>query len=232
MKYEAIIFDVGDTLLESYPSEAQIYAERLQLLGFDIDDNTIATAISNASNAQIAREQVGAPRMSDEDFAIMLDLSVLSCVVPCESAAEYLEALRTTPLPTQELRVIDGATEALQSLQERGYRLAIVSNHRAWLPDRLTQLGLSGYFEAIVVSDLVGIEKPDPRIMQIALDKLNLDAPACLYVGDHPFDVLCAKLASLDCAWITAADSRLPESIPYKQNYHITRLTDLLALLN
>ena len=231
MKYKAIIFDVGDTLLEHYPSQKQIYADRLRYLGFDIDEKSeekIITAITKAANEQIMKEQNGAPRMPDEDFEIMLDKAALRCVNVEKEDSEYLEKLKHFPMPKQELRIIPGTIEVLQTLKEMNFRLGIVSNHRTWLPDYLKEIGLSQYFETIIVSDIAGIEKPDIRIMQIALNNLSLNASSCLYVGDHPFDVLCAKGAGIDCVWLTAPDSILPESVPYKEDYRIQKLHDLL----
>ena len=236
MKYKAILFDVGDTLLEHYPSQQQIYAERLQYLGFDVDEKSrknIADAISKAANEQIMKEQNGAPRMSDEDFEIVLDKAALRCVNFGKENPEYLEKLRRLPMPNQELVIIPGTIEALYIFKDMGFRLGIVSNHRAWLPDYLKEIGLSQFFETIVVSEIVGVEKPDMRIMQIALENLSLslNASSCLYVGDHPFDVLCAKNAGTDCAWLTAPDNILPESVPYKEDYRIQKLQDLINFI-
>ena len=231
MKYKAIIFDVGDTLLEHYPSQKHIYAERLRYLGFDIDgslEKDIANAITKAANEQIIKEQNGTPRMSDEDFEVMLDKAALGCVNLDKDEAEYLDKLNNLPMPKQEFRIIHGTTEVLQILKDRGFRLGIVSNHRVWLPDYLKEIGLSEFFETIVVSDIVGFEKPDIRIMQAALENLALNASDCLYVGDHAFDVLCAKKAGIDCVWVTEPDNTLPDSVPYKEDYRIAKLQDLL----
>ena len=66
--------------------------------------------------------------------------------------------------------------------------------------------------------------------MEIVLEELNLKAEKCLYVGDHPYDVLCSKQAGMDCAWITDKNE-LPGSIPYKEDYRISKLPNLLNLL-
>ena len=234
MKYQAVIFDVGDTLLELYPSESQIYIDRMKELGFEINEQlakAITNAISTASQKQIQKEQNGAPRMSDEDFTIMIDKAALSCVNTKINEFDLLVKLRDVPVPEQELRIIPGTIEALQSVKGMGFRLGIVSNHREWLPDYLTKIGLSAYFETIVVSDIVGVEKPDIRIMQIAINSLELNASDCLYVGDHPFDVLCAKNAGMDCAWLATPDSILPDSVPYKEDYRIEKLRELINVL-
>ena len=238
--YKAIIFDVGDTLLANYPSQAKIYTERINSLGFTVDALTageISAALEKASHEQLAKEQNGEPRMSDADFEAMLDIAALSCVAKYRDkykktgAMIYLEKLKHIPLPKQELKIIPGTFETLAALKDRGFRLAVVSNHRAWLPAHLANIGLADFFEIIIVSDIVGIEKPDVRIMKLALEQLALESAECLYVGDHPFDVLCAKNAGINCAWLTSSESILPDSVPYKEDIRINKLIDLLAYI-
>ena len=232
--YKAIIFDVGDTLLKHYPDQAQIYVGRMKALGFTIDALTadeIKSALERASLEQIAKEENGAPRMSDEDFKTMLDRAALRCVFAGQADSVYLEKLSRIPLPKQELKIISGVFETLTALKEMEFRLAVVSNHRTWLLDYLAQIGLAAFFETIIVSDMVGFEKPDIRIMQIAFDELSLAASECLYVGDHPFDVLCAKNAGMDCAWIAAPGRVFPDSIPFKEDFRLNELRDLLSVI-
>ena len=64
--------------------------------------------------------------------------------------------------------------------------------------------------------------------MEIVLEKMSLEASDCLYVGDHPFDVLCAKNADMDCAWLTGNENILPDSVPYTEDYKIEKLQELL----
>jgi len=233
MKYTAIIFDVGDTLLEHYPKQEQIYLERMRIVGINADESDadmIMTAFNKSYHEQIIKEQNGAPRMPDAEFLYMLDKAVVNCFVSDDNDADYLEKLQAIPLPELKLVLISGVLETLTALKNKGYRLAIVSNHRKWLPDYLAEIELSDFFETIVVSDIVGVEKPDIRIMQIVLDDLKLDSSECLYVGDHPFDVLCAKNAGIDCAWITSPNSVLPYN-RIKEDYRINNINELEKIL-
>jgi len=235
LKYKAIIFDVGDTLLEHYPNQAQIYIERMQAIDLTINTsiaNDITVSIEKAAHEQIIKEQNGSPRMSDRDFELMLDRAALKCIIKEQDLSKYIEKLNFIPVPEQKLRIIPGTLETLALLKQHGFRLAIVSNHRTWLPDHLTKIGLAKFFETIVVSDIVGFEKPDIRIMQIVLERLSLNGSECLYVGDHPFDVLCSKKAGIDCAWLTAQNNILPDSVPYKEDFRLNKLTDLLTIFN
>jgi HAD superfamily hydrolase (TIGR01509 family) len=232
--YTAIIFDVGDTLLEHYPSQAQLYINRIKSLDLNIENiaiNDISEILEKTSHAQIIKEQNGSPRMSDKDFEIMLNKAVLDFFNKEQDNSEFLERLMQIPLPEQELRIIPGVIETLTALQEKRFRLAIVSNHRNWLPEYLEKIGLSKYFETIVVSDIVGCEKPDIRIMQIVLERLSLDASDCIYVGDHPFDVLCSKKAGIDCVWLSSSESKLPDNIQFKEDFRISKITDIIELI-
>ena len=79
---------------------------------------------------------------------------------------------------------------ALDELESSGLVLAIVSNFEAWLEDLLGLLGVRDRFPVRVISGREGVEKPDPRIFELALERLGLDAADAMYVGDNPeFDV-------------------------------------------
>lgn len=234
MKYEAIIFDVSDTLVEYTPNYAQIYGDRLRSLGFKVSKEKakeISKAVNWAIGKQTQKEQNGAPHISKEAYKTLLDEVSLLCITNDDIYKEkHLLDLSKLPIPKQEMTVISGAIDVLNVLKNN-YRLAIVSNHYTWLMDYLCKLGLSQYFESIIISDTVGVAKPNIRIMQIALGELNLKAESCLYVGDQPLDVLCSKQAGMDCAWIVTDQSELPKSIPYKEDYRLNNLSELLSLL-
>jgi HAD superfamily hydrolase (TIGR01549 family) len=88
---------------------------------------------------------------------------------------------------------------ALQSLLDGGYRLGVVSNADGRIEGVLEDVGLRRYFEFVVDSEVVGVEKPDPRIFLEASDRLGLEADACLYVGDlYSVDYLGATRAGMD----------------------------------
>ncbi|KGQ21349.2 HAD-IA family hydrolase [Thermus filiformis] len=87
------------------------------------------------------------------------------------------------------------AREVLQTLRERGYLLAVVSNWDATLPHILEALGLSPYFQHLAVSALSGYAKPDPRLFQEALSALGV--PTATHVGDSEEDRLGAEALGL-----------------------------------
>jgi putative hydrolase of the HAD superfamily len=60
----------------------------------------------------------------------------------------------------------------------------VVSNWDHRLPSLLGQMGLAGYFETVVYSAAVGVEKPHPGIFAQALSVLGVTAARTLHVGD------------------------------------------------
>ncbi len=93
---------------------------------------------------------------------------------------------------------IEGVKEALETLRKRGFRLAVVSNGDGQAPRRLREAGLARYFEEIIDSGNVGVEKPDPRIFLLTLERLGVEPMEAVHVGDfYQVDVLGARKAGL-----------------------------------
>jgi putative hydrolase of the HAD superfamily len=93
-----------------------------------------------------------------------------------------------------------GTAGALDQLREAGYRLAVISNADGRVESLLEEVGLADRFEFVVDSDVVGFEKPDRRIFDHAIEKLDVRAGSCLYVGDlFTVDYVGATGAGMGC---------------------------------
>jgi HAD superfamily hydrolase (TIGR01509 family) len=73
---------------------------------------------------------------------------------------------------------------ALEKLYAAGYGMSVVSNSDGNVAHQIADLGLAPYFDEVFDSHWIGAEKPDPRIFRQALERLDLGAPECLFVGD------------------------------------------------
>ncbi len=233
LKYQAIVFDVSDTLVEYSPNFAQIYGDRLRYLGFEVSEEKakeISKMVNLAIGEQNLRESHG-EHLEEAGLNELLDKAALLCVIDESNCCQqYLSKLKELRLPKQEMKTISGVYGVLDAIKDK-YRLAIVSNHYSWLIEHLKNMNLASYFESIIISENVGVSKPDIRIMQILLNALELDAAVCLYVGDQPMDVLCSKEIGMDCVWIADEDDQLPKSFPYQEDYRISRISDLLKIV-
>jgi putative hydrolase of the HAD superfamily len=90
--------------------------------------------------------------------------------------------------------------QILTELGARGYRLGLITNRGGVerFNELLDQLDLRPYFELVLASGEVGIQKPNPAIFAAALERINGRAEASIYVGDNYWaDVIGARQAGL-----------------------------------
>lgn len=125
-----------------------------------------------------------------------------------ERLCEYL-GLESSPFAAAELfdrfahaeawEVYPDVEESLRELKQRGLALAVISNWDERLPGLLDELGLLGYFDAIVYSAECGVEKPHATIFHTCLARLGIsDAARVLHVGDSELeDIEGARAAGL-----------------------------------
>ena len=92
--------------------------------------------------------------------------------------------------------------EVLVKLKE-SHPLVLVSNFYGNLPVVLEEFGLSGLFNTVVESAVVGIRKPDTRIFQLGVDALGLPPEEITVVGDSiSKDIAPAKRLGCQTVWI------------------------------
>ena len=102
-------------------------------------------------------------------------------------------------------RIIPGSRDALTMIAATGVKLAIVSNADGSVEAQLAADGIcqvgpgSGVeIDAVLDSSVVGVAKPDPRIFEIALERLGVTADRAIHVGDTPAaDVVGARAAGI-----------------------------------
>jgi putative hydrolase of the HAD superfamily len=97
--------------------------------------------------------------------------------------------------------VPDDVEPALGRLRELGLRLVVISNANGTLRAHLDRVGLATRVDVVLDSHDEGVEKPDPRLFQIALDRTGARAETTLHVGDlYHVDVVGARNAGLRAA--------------------------------
>ena len=124
------------------------------------------------------------------------------------------------------------------------YRLALLSNftHAPAAVNIMDHLGLSRFFEVVLISGEIGYRKPHPVVFRKLIDSLGMDKAELLYVGDDPeADIQGALNAGIQPVWFTYARDRkssLPPGavseqveIPGDSVPEISNWGELLALL-
>lgn len=88
--------------------------------------------------------------------------------------------------------------QTLAELRELGYRMAVLSNSDGRARQVIEELGLLKYFEKVLDSKDLKVEKPNPRIFRLALKELKLHPAEVIYIGDiYEVDVKGANSAGI-----------------------------------
>ena len=99
-------------------------------------------------------------------------------------------------------------------------KVALISNftYAPVIYKSLRKVGLSGFFDLVVVSEEVGWRKPSPNIFKYALNKLQIQAHEAVYIGDSPNeDIKGAKQAGLRTVFVPSQFSKLKDLTECKQ---------------
>ena len=134
--------------------------------------------------------------------------------------------------------LIPGAGELIRELKRRAYRLALVADGRPGTYfNVLTHFDLYRLFDAIAISELIGVEKPDPKLFITALDQLGIDRKdyaRTVMVGNHlARDIKGANNLGMISVWMDWAARRpkIPADATEVPQYTIKEPLDLLDLL-
>lgn len=231
-----VIFDVGQTLLFLTPSSEEVLLARCQQLAIDIelDDLKRGCKAGELWVAQtIMQEQEGVPRMSDEEFDMKWEYVVLETALKDRNVNldNLVTGLQDVQVPAQNWSAPPETYTVLDKLQAKGLPLGIVSNFPKTLPDLCRKERIADYFDFIIASEEVGVSKPDPKILQMALARAQVKPNEAVYVGDHPFDVLCAKKVPMPIIWYNQDDDPLPDEFTSYPDFQIRTLLELIGLL-
>lgn len=127
---------------------------------------------------------------------------------------------------------IEGAIDLLNTLKGK-VKLGIVTNGFTELQQaRLEHTGLKDHFDLLVISEQVGIAKPNPGIFEHAFQQMgNPDRKNILMVGDNPAsDILGGINAGIDTCWFNWKNKPDPKGIV--PNYKISALGELKLYLS
>ncbi|HUG39716.1 MAG TPA: HAD-IA family hydrolase [Longimicrobiales bacterium] len=105
----------------------------------------------------------------------------------------------------------DGILELLDEIRAAGLATGIVTgkSRRSW--ETTSALCRLGPFQVLVFDDDVRAPKPDPHGLELAIDRLGLEAADCVYIGDTVTDVRAARAAGLRpvaALWARSPDQR------------------------
>jgi len=224
-KIKAVFFDIDDTL---YDSSVQAELARRNAVkamieaGLELDEEKAMKSLKRivkkfGSNYQRHFNELLKESGQDENPRIV----AAGMVAYHNTKMAYLVPLSDT-VPT------------LLSLRDQGYKLGIITNGLAvkqW--EKLIRLGLQHFFDAVVISEEIGKDKPEMEIFELAARRIGLKADEAVMVGDRiDKDISGAnKTGMLTVQILKGKHRETPKNPEDEPEYIISELKGVLEVL-
>lgn len=193
MKFAAVFFDAGETLVHPHPTFPDLFSEILRREGHDVAPELIVEKIHVVSDRfeQAARENELWTTSGEKSRAFWHDVyRIFFAELGIPAGEGLIDLVYKEFTDLANYRLFDDVHPVLEKLSSAGLKLGVVSNFEEWLERLLEVLGVASYFDVRVISGVEGMEKPDPRIFELAMERAGVAPEASVYVGDNPpFDV-------------------------------------------
>jgi putative hydrolase of the HAD superfamily len=225
-----VFFDAGETIVHPDPSFPELFARITEAHGHIVRPDDVVEA------SKVVLERFSEAADDRELWTTSPERSRRFWMSVYDSMLDALALGGHDGLPDQLYRaftdrsnyaLFDDVRPAFAQLETAGVGLGLVSNFEAWLDDLLVELDLRDRFAVRVISGVEGIEKPDPRIFELALHRAGIGAAEAAYVGDNPiFDVDPPAALGMHPVLIDRRNRH-----PDFEGVRITDLRDLAAVL-
>jgi len=125
---------------------------------------------------------------------------------------------------------VDGLHNTLSELRNKGISLGIITNGPTGLQNlTIDALNLRPYMDCAIVSETVGINKPNAEIYEIALAEINQSAKDVWFVGDNPAtDLIGAHQLGMTTVWVQGHHDWLEPS--FQPDYTVDNISEMLQL--
>ncbi len=239
MKFEAVIFDLGGTLIEYENHDWDELGRRGFLNAYPVlkdvypslpPADEIGPLFGAAMRRLLDEERPDFRELELHDLAAqsLADLSISSADGLIERFVEnYYRPI------TEQITLIDNAAEVLASVKDGGIRIGLLSN--TIFPEKfhkleLARFGLIDYFDFTGFSSTLGIRKPAPAIFEVARRSADCPADRILFVGDRPdIDIVGAAAAGFATVW--KYHPRREYRVAIKPDYSIVKLNEIETIL-
>ncbi|WP_211226107.1 YjjG family noncanonical pyrimidine nucleotidase [Psychrilyobacter atlanticus] len=227
IKYEIIIFDADETLFDFKKSEKKAFESTIIDFGIEYEENyhfkvykEINTAIwKELENGLITQKKLKTERFRRLSKKLNIQFNEV------EFAKLFMKHLSQASFLYEE-------SEELVKNLTKNYRLTIITNGLSAVQDnRIKKSVIAEYFEDIVVSEEIGISKPNPQIFQHALNNINYtDKNKVLIVGDSlTSDIQGGINFGIDTCWFNPTMNS--NEVGVEPTYVISDLMELKDIL-
>ncbi|MDQ4148541.1 MAG: HAD-IA family hydrolase [Actinomycetota bacterium] len=232
-RWKAVYFDAGETLLAPHPSFDELFSQVLAEHGHDVSPKRVRGALESIAPTftEVIDRMGGAPWSTSKEaswrFWSNLYATALEELAIPDPSHELARDLYSKFTRYESYRLFPDAVPTLQAMREAGLVVGLISNFEEWLEGMLIEMEVAHLFDIMVISGKEGMEKPDPAIFRLALDRTGVAAGDSLYVGDHPrIDVEGARAVGMGAVLI----DRRGRHVSF-DGIRIQTLTELLDLM-
>jgi HAD superfamily hydrolase (TIGR01549 family) len=217
MALETVFLDAGGVFL--YPNWWRV-SDALATHGVQVSPETLKAADPRARRELDDLKVIGGTTDVSRGW-LMFDLILAHAgVARSESTSAALGELHKYHTTSNLWEYVpDTVSPALAALRRRGLRIVVVSNANGTLRAHLDRLGLTSRFDVVLDSADEGVEKPNPRFFEIALEKSGARKETTIHVGDlYYVDVMGARSAGLRGVLLDEANLRPDADCPRVQS--------------
>ncbi len=230
MKYKTLFVDLDDTIWDTTSNGRESLEEVYQDYKFDrffptFNDYYSVYLPNNLDlwrqygNGLISKDELIVERLlfplrpfgiTDEKFAIDLNEDFLQRTAMKTKLLPYAKEILTYLRPQYKMYILSNGFEEVQ------YK-------------KINYSGLDSFFDGVILSDEIGINKPNPEIFFYALEKAQANKNETLMIGDSfESDIVGAKNCSIDQVWYNL---KMEKAQSFKPTYQITSLLELKEIL-
>lgn len=227
MKYEVVFLDADGTIWDFKRSAKKAFQSVIRQFGYTGDLNLLFARYHEINEAlwrrledgTIKKDQLRVERYQTLFQEFDLDYSVE------EVSRKYLKAIGNGK------DLMDGAEEVCRYLSEK-YRLVIVTNGmQETQTSRMADSVLEPFIDKMIISDEIGMAKPDPGIFEFAMNAIgHLNKETVIMVGDSlRADIAGGNAYGIDTCWVNYTGGRNTSDVQAK--YEIQDIRELKHIL-
>ena len=238
MDYKLVLIDLDDTLFDYPKTEKEAFRNTFEELGFFVESE-----LGNAKKEEIYEKIKD--RYKDVNLQLWKDLEKGAVdkdrlmVVRFEKIIEEFD-LKYDPYEMSELylkKLGEGifpfeATEKLCEYLHSKYKVGIVTNGiKEVQHSRIENSTIVKYIDKIIISDEVGVNKPDKRIFEYAMNYFEImDKSEVIMIGDSlGADIKGGQNAGIDTCWVNLRKN--VNDIGIVPKYEVRKLEELFEIL-
>ena len=202
--YKYLLFDADNTLFDFTKASAVAFTETLAHYKIEQKEETypIYLKINHDCWARLERGEITPKEIKPLRFKLFLE-AINETGNPLEINDYYLARL------AEKDYLLDGAKELLLDLKAKDYSLSIITNGLQLVQrPRIEKAGLTHIFDAITVSEEIGIAKPKPAFFDDTFRQLGqVSIKEVLVIGDNLLsDILGGINIGADTVWFNLKD--------------------------